>query len=305
MTREELNQEKQQQIINEEKRQVRKKIIIFVVKITFILIFLFLVFYTYITYVSTNYFIIKEERIISKKIPDSFNGLKIIHFSDLHYGSTIFFDDLEKIIKEINDRGPDLVVFTGDLIDQDYEIESEEQEKLIKLLKKIKTILGKYAVMGEQDGDNFTTIFNQSDFTILNNDYDLIYKEKNQPILLVGLNSLLKDQRDIDKGYSYFNEPSHNSDIFTISLLHEPDSASDILDKYSTDLFLAGHSHNGNIRLPYIGSLKKVEGAKEYDQEFYQINDSKLYISSGLGTNGAGFRLFCRPSINFFRLSQK
>lgn len=305
MTREELNQEKQQQIINEEKRQVRKKIIIFVVKITFILIFLFLGFYTYITYVSTNYFIIKEERIISKKIPDSFNGLKIIHFSDLHYGSTIFFDDLEKIIKEINDRGPDLVVFTGDLIDQDYEIESEEQEKLIKLLKKIKTILGKYAVMGEQDGDNFTTIFNQSDFTILNNDYDLIYKEKNQPILLVGLNSLLKDQRDIDKGYSYFNEPSHNSDIFTISLLHEPDSASDILDKYSTDLFLAGHSHNGNIRLPYIGSLKKVEGAKEYDQEFYQINDSKLYISSGLGTNGAGFRLFCRPSINFFRLSQK
>lgn len=305
MTREELNQEKQQQIINEERRQVRKKVIIFVIKITFILIFLFLGFYTYITYVSTNCFIIKEKRIISQKIPDSFNGLKIIHFSDLHYGSTIFSDDLEEIIKEINDRSPDLVVFTGDLIDQDYNIKSKEQEKLIKSLKKIKATLGKYAVMGEQDGENFTTIFNQSDFSILNNDYDLIYKEKNQPILLVGLNSLLKEQRDIDKGYSYFNEASHNSDIFTISLLHEPDSVTDILDKYSTDLFLAGHSHNGNIRIPYIGSLKKIDGAKEYDQEFYQINDAKLYISSGLGTNGAGFRLFCRPSINFFRLSQK
>ncbi len=305
MTREELNQEKQQQIINEEKRQVRKKVIIFIVKITFILIFLFLGFYTYITYVSTNSFIIKEKRIISKKIPDSFKGLKIIHFSDLHYGGTMLFEDLEKIIKEINDRNPDLVVFTGDLIDQDYDIKSKEQEKLIELLKKIKATLGKYAVMGEQDGENFTTIFNQSDFYILNNDYDLIYKEKTQPILLVGLNSLLKDQRDIEKSYSYFNEASHNSEIFTISLLHEPDSVSDILDKYNTDLFLAGHSHNGNIRIPYIGALKKVDGAKEFDQEFYQINESKLYISSGLGTNGAGFRLFCRPSINFFRLSQK
>ena len=217
----------------------------------------------------------------------------------------MLFEDLEKIIKEINDRNPDLVVFTGDLIDQDYDIKSKEQEKLIELLKKIKATLGKYAVMGEQDGENFTTIFNQSDFYILNNDYDLIYKEKTQPILLVGLNSLLKDQRDIEKSYSYFNEASHNSEIFTISLLHEPDSVSDILDKYNTDLFLAGHSHNGNIRIPYIGALKKVDGAKEFDQEFYQINESKLYISSGLGTNGAGFRLFCRPSINFFRLSQK
>ena len=43
----------------------------------------------------------------------------------------------------------------------------------------------------------------------------------------------------------------------------------------------------------------------KYDQEYYKINDSQLYISSGMGTNGPGFRLFCRPSINFFRLSNK
>jgi predicted MPP superfamily phosphohydrolase len=77
------------------------------------------------------------------------------------------------------------------------------------------------------------------------------------------------------------------------------------MSNYTTDLFLAGHSHNGNIRIPFINkSIYKVEGAKKYDQDYYKIKNSNLYISSGLGTTN-GIRLFCRPSINFFRLSNK
>ena len=47
-----------------------------------------------------------------------------------------------------------------------------------------------------------------------------------------------------------------------------------------------------------------MDGAKKYDQDYYEIDNSKLYISSGLGTQN-GIRLFCRPSINFYRLSNK
>lgn len=306
MTREELNQEKQQEIVDEEKREKRKKIVILGLKITFFLIVFFFLFYFYTTYVSTGSFIIKEKRIVDSKLPQSFNGVKVIHFSDLHYGTTIFLEDLEKIVEEINVRNPDLVFFTGDLIDQNYKLTNKEQEKIIKKLQGINAKLGKYAVVGEEDGSSFTTIFNQSDFSILNNDYDLIYKNDNTPILLVGLTSQLKGNVDIDKGYKYFNEAVHDANIYTITMMHEPDLVLDVLNKYPTDLFLAGHSHNGMIRIPYLGSIKKLEGAKEYDQEFYQLdNDSKLYISSGLGTNGVGFRLFCKPSINFFRISQK
>ena len=68
---------------------------------------------------------------------------------------------------------------------------------------------------------------------------------------------------------------------------------------------LMGHSHNGNIRLPFIGAISKVDGAKKYDQEYYKIKNSELFISSGMGTNGPGFRLFCRPSFNFVRVSNK
>lgn len=305
MTREELNQEKQREIVKAENREKRKKIVILGIKITFFLITFFLIFYFYTTYISTGSLIIKEERIVSSKLPSNFNGLKIVHFSDLHYGTTVFSEDVKKIVKEINARNPDLVVFTGDLINQDYNLTNEEQEKLTELLRKIDAKLGKYAVMGEDDGSSFTTILNQSNFNILNNSYELIYKNENTPILLIGLASSLKGEIDINKSYNYFSEANHNSDIYTITLLHEPDSVDDILNRYSTDLFLAGHSHNGTIRVPFLGAVKKVDGAQVYDQAFYEINNSNLYISSGLGTEEPGFRLFCKPSINFFRLSRE
>lgn len=304
-TRTEKNEEKQKEIIKEENRETRKKIVLTSLKVIFLFVLLTTSFFLYTTYISSKQIIVKEERIINEKLPETFDGLKIIQFSDIHYGSTMFNEDIKKLVTLINRRNPDIVVFTGDLINQDYKINSKEQEKLIENLKKINATIGKYAVMGEEDGDRFTTIMNQSEFSILNNDYDLIYKNSNTPLLLIGLTSSLKDSRDIDTGYRYFTEETHNSNIYTITLLHEPDSVEEILPTHPTDLFLAGHSHNGQIILPYIGGLIAKEEAKKYNQEFYQLDNSKLYISSGIGTNANGFRLFCHPSINFFRLSSK
>lgn len=303
LTRSERNEEKQKEIIKEENREIRKKIVISCFKIIIIIILLSITFYLYTTYISSKIIDVKEERIINEKLPTNFNGLKIIQISDIHYGSTVFIKDIKKLVELVNERTPDLVVFTGDLINKDYKLNSKEQEKLITELKKIKTTIGKYAIMGEEDSSEFNTIMNQSNFTILNNSYDLIYKDNNIPILLIGLNNSKKNE-DIDSAYEYFNQPTHNSNIYTITLLHKPDTVNEILEKYpTTDLFLAGHSHNGQINIPYIGGLVKKEGSQKYINEFYQINNSRLYISSGIGTNGNGFRLFCRPSINFFRLS--
>ena len=302
MTREELNEKKQSEIYTEEKKEKRKKIIKKILKTILILIIFFTIFFFYTTYISTVKIKTREYRIINKNIPDSFNGTKIIQISDLHYGSTMFEENLKEIIKLSNERKPDIIVFTGDLISKNYELESTEQEKIIKQLKKLNSTLGKYAILGDEDSEKIATIFNQSDFTILRNEYDLIYNKDNNPILLIGLSSKKRNQ-DIEKAYSYYKQEQKNNDIYTITLLHEPDTVDDILKNYPTNLFLAGHSHNGTIRIPFINyPLIKPSGAKKYNNESYKIKGSELYISSGLGTD-LGIRLFCRPSINFFRLS--
>ena len=301
MTREELNKEIHDEINEEKKIKKNKSLIKFIIKTILFLIVFFTIFYAYTTYVSTVKISVREYRIKNKNIPDSLSGLKIIHMSDLHFGSTMFNENVKEIKKMINKRKPDIVVFTGDLIKKDYKLESKEQEKLIKYLKEIDASLGKYAILGDEDNESVATIFNQSDFTILRNEYELIYKNNNDAIILIGLTT--KNQ-DIEKAYSYFKEEKHNSNIYTITLTHKPDTTDEIIT-YGSDLILAGHSHNGNVIIPFINyPLYQYDGAKKYNLEYYKINNTKLYISSGLGTTN-GFRLFCRPSINFYRISNK
>ena len=229
MTREELNQEKQKEVMSETRYENRKKIVLFVFKVILIIVVLFISFYLYTSLVSTKILSVREYRIINKKVPTDFNGLKVVQFSDLHYGTTIFIKDLKNVVKKINESSPDLVVFTGDLIDKSYKLSTKEQEKIIQELDKIETSLGKYAVRGEEDSNSFSTIMNQSGFNILDNNYDFIYNESDKPLLMVGIDSQLQDRSDLKKAYDYFNDPKHNVNIFTISLVHEPDVTNDIM----------------------------------------------------------------------------
>lgn len=306
MTREQLNEEKQQEIFKEQNKENIKKIVKKVMKILLIILVIGTIFFSYTTYVSSVKIKVREYRITEKKIPASFNGLKIIQLTDLHYGTTMFNENVKDIVKMTNDRKPDLIVFTGDLFNKNYKLTNKEQEEIIKELKKLSASLGKYAIIGDEDNEKTNNILNQANFTILKNESELIYQKNNEPILLVGLSSNSKNQ-NIEKAYSYFKQNIFNSNIYTITLLHEPDTVDDIIGSYNSDLFLAGHSNNGNIRLPFVKySLFKVDGAKKYDQDYYNLGNSKLYISSGLGTtNKSNIRLFCRPSINFFRLSNQ
>lgn len=306
VTREEKNKEIQNEIEEEKLREKRKVFVKLFLKVTAIIIIVFFVVFFYTKYSATRGLIIKEERIIDEKIPQSFNGVKIIQFTDLNYGSTVFSDEINNLVKAINLRKPDIIIFTGNIIDSNYKISIKEKEKLINSLKKLDASIGKYAVSGRKDDkDTFTTIMNQSDFTILDNNYDLVYNNDNNPILLVGLSSLINNERNIEDGFKYFNEESHNSNIYTIVLESETDDLDDVIQRFNPSLVLAGNSLNGQIRIPFIGGLIKSEGSQYYVDSFYNVGNTKIYVSSGIGSPGVGFRLFAHPSINFFRLSNK
>lgn len=302
MTREELNKSVQIEVDYEKQQEKKQKIIKACIKLSIFLVVFSIIFYAYTTYISTITVGVREYRIKNEKIPNSFNGLKVAQFSDLHFGSTMFNDNFKNIVKLINERKPDIVVFTGDLIYKKYKLQSKEQEELIDELKSINASLGKYAILGDEDNEKVSTIFNQSNFTVLRNEYELLYKNDDNPILLIGTYT---NEIDVEKAFGYFNEANHNANIFTMTLIHKPDTFNEINSSHHSDLYFAGHSHNGNVRIPFKNyPLFKVEGAKEYNQDYYKVDNSDLYISSGLGTPN-GIRLFCRPTISFYRLSNK
>lgn len=255
------------------------------------------ILFIYARYLGTSNLVIKEYSIINEKIPLNFHGLKIVQFSDLHYGTTIKEEELKNVINKINELNPDIIFFTGDLIDNSYKISEDEEKLITEELNKLKSNIGIYAVRGNHDiNDNFENIIKNTNFELLNNQNKLLYfNNSSTPIMLIALDDNLKGTQNIDNAFNF-----EDNDYYKILITHEPDDY-DKLPK-NVDLFLAGHSHLGQVRLPFIGSIYNMEGAKKYKEEKYEIDETNLFISGGLGTTKIKYRFLDKPSINFFRL---
>jgi len=259
----------------------------------------------YARFIGTMGFDTKEYTIYNDNIPSGFDGIKIVHFSDLHYNRAITSSKVDKIIKEINFINADIVVFTGDLIDKDMLITDDDYRYLTEAFSKIKSKYGKFAILGSHDYnemDKVINVFNNSDFKYLENSYEIIYNDKNEKIFIGGIGNVSYKLDDIDKTMEYFN--SNNDIDYKVMLVHEPDISDKIVENYNVSLILAGCSHNGQVRLPLIGALYTPPGAKKYYDEHYIIDGTDLYISSGIGVSGVNYRFLNRPSINFYRVNK-
>ncbi len=288
----ELNKDKQKDIDREKQAEKVKKIVKMIV-ISFIIIFL-LTFFTffYITNIGTTSLIVNEEAIVNSKLPESFNGIKVIQFGDLHYNNNNLLKD---VVDAIIKRNPDLIIFTGDLLGNET-LTPKNRKKLVKELKRLNSTLGKYAVLGESDNSDAISILVDCGFKVLDDSNEFIYNESNNPIMLVGLNTN-NDVINYDKAFT-----NYNPNIYTITIFHKPDYIDNFIKNYKIDLALAGHSHLGEIRIPYLFNLASKDKASKYINSYYEINNTKFYITSGIGTDTYDIRINARPSINFFRL---
>lgn len=274
-----------------------------------LLIFIFIAMILYARFIETKGLVVKEYYITDKDLPDSFNGFKIVHFSDVHFGTTVDIKYLKSIVNKINSLNPNVVVFTGDLIDDSIKIKDEDKKKIISILSSINVDVKKIAVKGNNDyvkKNSYEEIMSSSGFDILNNTYELIYYKGLVPIYVAGLPSSIKEKYDAKDSFIYY-DTLIESDIkpeFKIVLIHEPDNIN-LIKNYDVNLVLAGHSHNGQIRIPFVGAVITPKGSKEYYDNYYKIGKTRLYISSGIGTSKIKFRFNNKPSINFYRLNSK
>ena len=269
-------------------------------KILLFLILFILGFYLYIRYVEPNWITVQEQAIYDENLPSSFDGLKITHFSDILYGETIDAQNIAKIVAKINELNSDIVLFSGDLFNDTYQLNNQDIEQLKENFKNIHANIKKYAVIGDNDVINkelYLEILEFSNFVVLDNQNDLLYYDGNDPILFVGTSSIKENLLDIEKASARENEPSNQ--YFTIWLSHEPT----ILNQNITpNIIFAGHTLKGLTTLPFKGFLLNQVEINEFTKNQYKKNNTKMYITSGLGTYKIPIRFLNRPTINFYRL---
>ena len=230
------------------------------------IIFCIFLIIIYARFKATSGLKIYEYKVSDSSLPDSFHGVKVVQFSDLYYGNTVDIDYLNDIVSSINKLNPDIVVFTGDLIS--HEVDD--------------SVIGKYAVKGDSDIDLFDEIIRSSGFVDVSNSSVKAFYKSDTPILITG--------QDV------------KSDLFGIFLIHQPDSLDSFENK--PKFAIAGHSLNGQINIPIIKKLFLKTGSKKYYNGFYDVGDTTLYVSNGIGTPDFKYRLFNKPSITLFRLTK-
>ena len=255
----------------------------------------------YSRFIEPNIITVKEYKITSNKIPDSFHGLKIVQFSDIHYGTTIDIDKLNKIVDDINKLKPDIIFFTGDLFDKNIIISTEDQTNITNSLSRLNCTLYKYAIYGDEDLDFpvYEEIMHSSNFKLLNNENTLLYYEDNIPIDIIGFNSL-----STNPNYTIITnyvDDYDTTNVYKIVLTHETNSIDNFIN-YNPDLVLAGDTLGGLVNIPFLKPLFINANSNKYYKNYYRINNTDLYISNGLGTSTIHSRFNNYPSISLYRL---
>lgn len=280
ITRAEKNKKIQQEITKEENQKRFKKI----TKVTSIILVTLLLTICYGMFIGAKIVVVKEQRIVSKNLPSSFHGLKIVQISDLLYNS-LNKNDLTKIKKQINELKPDIIIYTGNLTKEEYKLTKNDIKLLENFFKDITATISKYAVVGPNDNDSFYVIMENSNFKVLNNEISKIYYKETSPIEFIGFNS---------QELKYDNLKSDN---YSICILHNPDSIDEILENINCHIAFAGGTLGGEIKIfnaPLFDNHK-------YNKDYQKIKNTKLYISNGLG-NEINVRYFNHPNINLYRL---
>ena len=244
--------------------------------------------------------------VTSEDLPESFDGYRIAHVSDLHNAE--MGDDNEKLLAMLRDGGPDLIAITGDLIDSrntDVEVALRFAEEAVK-------IAPCYYVTGNHEArvSEYSELkegLTELGVVVLEGER-VELEQSGETITLIGVNDpsfqtdyLFGDSETVMQGS--LQELIHKEDDYTVLLSHRPELFKVYVES-GADLVLSGHAHGGQFRLPFVGGLVAPNQGlfPEYDAGLYTEENTNMIVSRGIGNSILPFRFNNRPEVIFIEL---
>ena len=257
---------------------------------------------------------VKEVSLAFKDLPKAFDGFKIVQISDIHSGSLDDKDSIMLGIEKMNALNPDVICFTGDLVNSD----KDEINPFIDLFKKLDAKQGKFAILGNHDyygqpqeneereeyWRDFESKFSEMGFTLLKNEHRLIEKQ-GESIRLVGVENWGAGRwfpkiGDLDKALHGVEQND-----FTILMSHDPTHWDEKVINHNkhVHLTLSGHTHGMQFGFQMPG-FKWSPAQYRYPRwmGLYEEKGQYLYVNLGFGFLAFPGRVGMWPEITVFTL---
>ena len=240
---------------------------------------------------------VERIRLPLRKLHQDLSGFKIAQFSDIHFGPYMRGSDARRIVERINRLTPDLIAFTGDFV---TELDHGEAELIMDTFRRLQATYGVFAILGNHDHWTDAEVIDRAvrsaGVTLLRNENRLI-EHRGARFWLAGVDDIWEEKHDLDLALS-----GVQADSPVILLAHEPDYADEVDDEGRVDLQLSGHSHGGQVRLPYFGAFALPYLGRKYPFGLRKLKSTWLYTNRGVGVLSPPVRLNCRPEITLFEL---
>ena len=266
-----------------------------------ITLFLIIAIFIY-CYAQNNWIKVENIKVEINHLPKELNDMKIAHISDIHLPKNAA--NINAIVDKVKKQKPDLIVMTGDIIDESADITTCGLDRLCKGLSEITQT---YAVTGNHEFwngnvDKWTRILTDNNITVIDNKIE-IYTTNEESIALIGL-------PDGETYNSQFFKQIETINNFPIILLaHRPElfaSYYSETNRNKPDLIFSGHAHGGQFRIPFVnkGLVSPNQGFfPEYTSGLYiSDNKIKMIVSRGLGNSIIPIRLNNRPHLPIIEL---
>mgnify|MGYP002621681473 CR=1 FL=1 len=259
---------------------------------------------------------VQRVKLKSNRLPESFKGFKIVQISDFHAGSFDWFEQVKEGMEKINELEPDLIVFTGDLVNN----RTAEVLPFQELWTNLKAKHGKFAVLGNHDYGDYVPweseqerqenlelmfrFYEDTGFKLLMNENKLIEIE-GQKIALAGVENWGTGRFP---KYGKINEALEGVDneMFTVLLSHDPDHWKEQVRHLDNpiDLTLSGHTHGAQFGVPIPGGVwSPASWRYDFWKGLYKQDQIRhLYVNTGFGFLGYPGRINMAPEITLFEL---